>query len=65
MPAHASKPAGARGDFHDTLAGYLRELSPPSRRACHLVPLTGDIAGVGAVAAVHFMKLVQAARRGT
>ena len=46
--------------FHDTLGGYLRELSPPSRRFWMLVPLTGVIAGVGAVAGVHFMQLVQA-----
>ena len=45
--------------FHDTLGGYLRELSPPSRRFWVLVPLTGIIAGIGAVAAVHFMSLVQ------
>ena len=45
--------------FHDTLGGYLRELSPPSRRFWMLVPLTGIIAGVGAVVAVHFMQLVQ------
>lgn len=46
--------------FHDTLSGYLRELSPPTRRFWILVPLTGAVAGVGAVAAVHFMQLVQA-----
>jgi CIC family chloride channel protein len=45
--------------FHDTLGGYLRELSPPSRRFWVLVPLTGIIAGIGAVAGVHFMSLVQ------
>jgi len=45
--------------FHDTLGGYLRELSPPSRRFWMLVPLTGIIAGIGAVAGVHFMQLVQ------
>jgi CIC family chloride channel protein len=45
--------------FHDTLGGYLRELSPPSRRFWMLVPLVGAIAGVGAVAGVHFMELVQ------
>jgi len=45
--------------FHDTLGGYLRELSPPSRRFWVLVPLTGIIAGIGAVAGVHFMELVQ------
>jgi chloride channel protein, CIC family len=45
--------------FHDTLSGYLRELSPPSRRFWILVPLTGAIAGVGAVGSVHFMSLVQ------
>jgi chloride channel protein, CIC family len=45
--------------FHDTLGGYLRELSPHSRRFWVLVPLTGALAGVGAVASVHFMRLVQ------
>ncbi len=46
--------------FHDTLGGYLRELSPPSRRFWVLVPLTGIIAGIGDVAGVHFMQAVQA-----
>jgi CIC family chloride channel protein len=46
--------------FHDTLSGYLRELSPPSRRFWVLVPVVGIVAGIGAVAAVHFMDLVQA-----
>jgi CIC family chloride channel protein len=54
----ASRPRLARV-FHDTLGGYLRELSPPSRRFWMLVPLTGIIAGIGAVAGVHFMELVQ------
>jgi CIC family chloride channel protein len=45
--------------FHDTLGGYLRELSPHSRRFWVLVPLTGALAGIGAVAAVHFMTAVQ------
>jgi CIC family chloride channel protein len=54
----APKPRLARV-FHDTLGGYLRELSPPSRRFWILVPLTGAIAGVGAVASVHFLELVQ------
>ncbi|MDB4970858.1 MAG: chloride channel protein [Myxococcales bacterium] len=45
--------------FHDTLSGYLRELSPHSRRFWVLVPLTGLVAGVGAVAAVEFMNFVQ------
>src|SRR4051812_5549875 len=46
--------------FHDTLSSYLRELSPHSRRFWILVPLTGLLAGIGAVAAVHFMRAVQA-----
>lgn len=46
--------------FHDTLSGYLRELSPATRRFWILVPLSGACAGVGAVVAVHFMQLVQA-----
>lgn len=45
--------------FHDTLTGYLRELSPSSRRFWILVPLTGAIAGVGAALGVRFMELVQ------
>jgi CIC family chloride channel protein len=45
--------------FHDTLSSYLRELSPRSRRFWFIVPLTGVIAGVGAVAGVHFLGLVQ------
>jgi CIC family chloride channel protein len=45
--------------FHDTLTSYLRELPPSSRRFWVLVPLTGAIAGVGAVAGVHFLNLVQ------
>ncbi len=58
LAPRAPKPRLARV-FHDTLGGYLRELSPPSRRFWILVPLTGLIAGVGAVAGVHFMELVQ------
>jgi hypothetical protein len=46
--------------FHDTLSSYLRELSPHSRRFWILVPLTGLLSGIGAVAAVHFMRVVQA-----
>jgi chloride channel protein, CIC family len=46
--------------FHDTLGSYLRELSPRSRRFWFLVPLTGVVAGVGAVAGVHFLAFVQA-----
>jgi CIC family chloride channel protein len=59
----ASKPRLARV-FHDTLRGYLGELSPPSRRFWLLVPLTGAIAGIGAVAGVHFMHWVQATAWG-
>jgi CIC family chloride channel protein len=58
LSPRAPKPRLARV-FHDTLGGYLRELSPPSRRFWMLVPLTGAIAGVGAVASVHFLQLVQ------
>ncbi|MCA1665540.1 MAG: hypothetical protein LC659_14955, partial [Myxococcales bacterium] len=58
LQPRAPRPRLARV-FHDTLGGYLRELSPPSRRFWMLVPLTGIIAGVGAVAGVHFMQLVQ------
>ena len=58
LAPRAPKPRLARV-FHDTLGGYLRELSPPSRRFWILVPLVGLIAGVGAVAGVHFMQLVQ------
>src|SRR4051812_29487568 len=46
--------------FHDTLSGYLRELSPHSRRFWVLVPVVGVVAGIGAVAAVHFMEIMQA-----
>ena len=46
--------------FHDTLGGYLRELSPQARRFWMLVPLTGLVAGIGAVVGVHFLQLVQA-----
>jgi CIC family chloride channel protein len=58
----ASTPPRARLTrvFHDTLSGYLRELSPHSRRFWVLVPVTGALAGVGAVVAVHFMTVVQA-----
>jgi CIC family chloride channel protein len=58
-PTRAPRPRLARV-FHDTLSGYLRELSPATRRFWILVPLTGAIAGVGAVLGVHFMHLVQA-----
>jgi chloride channel protein, CIC family len=45
--------------FHDTLSGYLRALPVGSRRFWILVPLTGVIAGLGAVASVHVLRLVQ------
>jgi CIC family chloride channel protein len=57
--ARAPRPRLARV-FHDTLGSYLRELSPSSRRFWILVPLTGIIAGIGAVGAVHFMSFLQA-----
>jgi len=46
--------------FHDTVGSFLRELSPESRRLWLLVPLTGLLAGLGAVVSVHFMTFVQA-----
>jgi CIC family chloride channel protein len=45
--------------FHDTLLGYLRGLSSGARRFWLLVPLTGVIAGLGAVVSVHVLHLVQ------
>jgi CIC family chloride channel protein len=45
--------------FHQTLSSYLRNLPVGSRRFWLLVPLTGVIAGLGAVASVHYMMLVQ------
>jgi CIC family chloride channel protein len=45
--------------FHDTLSSYLRGLTPGSRRFWLLVPITGTVAGVGAVGAVHLLQLVQ------
>jgi len=45
--------------FHDTLLGYLRGLSSGARRFWLLVPLTGVVAGLGAVVSVHFLHLVQ------
>jgi CIC family chloride channel protein len=45
--------------FHDTLLGYLRGLSSGARRFWLLVPLTGVIAGLGAVVSVQFLHLVQ------
>jgi CIC family chloride channel protein len=45
--------------FHDTLSGYLRGLTPHSRRFWLLVPLTGVLAGLAAVASVHWLHLVQ------
>src|SRR6185503_8478204 len=41
------------------LLGYLRGLTPASRRFWLLVPLTGAIAGLVAVGGVHFLHLVQ------
>lgn len=45
--------------FHQTLSSYLRNLPAGSRRFWLLVPLTGVIAGLGAVASVHFLSAVQ------
>src|SRR5258708_6253270 len=45
--------------FHDTLSSYLRGLPAGSRRFWLLVPLTGLIAGLGAVGSVEILKLVQ------
>jgi CIC family chloride channel protein len=45
--------------FHDTLLGYLRGLSSGARRFWILVPLTGVIAGLGAVVSIHLLHLVQ------
>ena len=45
--------------FHDTLLGYLRGLSPAHRRFWLLVPVTGALAGLAAVASVHWLHLVQ------
>jgi CIC family chloride channel protein len=45
--------------FHDTLSSYLRGLPSGSRRFWLLCPLTGALAGVAAVAAVHLLALVQ------
>jgi chloride channel protein, CIC family len=45
--------------FYDTLTGYLRGLSPISRRFWLLVPLTGVIAGLGAVGSVHLLHFIQ------
>jgi len=45
--------------FHDTLSGYLRALPAGSRRFWLLVPLTGLIAGLGAVGSVGILKAVQ------
>ncbi len=53
-------PPGRLGrTFHDTLSGYLRGLSPHSRRFWLLVPLTGAIAGLAAVGSVHYLQLIQ------
>lgn len=45
--------------FHDSLTGYLGELPPGLRKFWVLVPVTGAIAGIGAVVGVHFMQWVQ------
>ncbi|HZS42463.1 MAG TPA: chloride channel protein [Polyangia bacterium] len=45
--------------FHDTLSGYLRALPAGLRKFWLLVPLTGVAAGLGAVASVHILQLVQ------
>src|SRR5258708_326806 len=65
MDAHAPPPVDAVPRprlgriFHDTLSGYLRALPVGLRRFWLLVPLTGVIAGLGAVASVHVLALVQ------
>jgi CIC family chloride channel protein len=51
--------------FHDTLLGYLRALPSGRRRLWLLVPLSGAIPGVGAVALVHLLSLVQALAWGS
>jgi CIC family chloride channel protein len=51
--------------FHDTLLGYLRGLSPRSRRFWILVPVVGLLAGVAAVGAIHLLHLVQRLAWGT
>jgi CIC family chloride channel protein len=45
--------------FYDTLSGYLRALPAGSRRFWVLVPITGVVAGLGAVASVHVLRLLQ------
>jgi CIC family chloride channel protein len=45
--------------FHDTVSGYLRALPPSTRRLWLLVPVTGALAGVGAVALVRLLHLVE------
>jgi CIC family chloride channel protein len=53
------EPIRSRGVFYETLGAYLRGLPAGSRRFWILVPLTGVIAGLGAVASVHWLGLVQ------
>jgi CIC family chloride channel protein len=45
--------------FHQTLSSYLRNLPAGPRRFWLLVPLTGVIAGLGAVISVHLLAWVQ------
>lgn len=45
--------------FHATLSGYVRALSPASRRFWVLVPIVGALAGIAAVGSVHLLALFE------
>jgi len=45
--------------FHATVSGYLRALSPTSRRFWVLVPVVGALAGIAAVGSIHLLALLE------
>src|SRR5262245_1250225 len=54
-----AEPIRPRGIFYESLGAYLRALPAGSRRFWILVPVTGMVAGLGAVASVHWLAFVQ------